>query len=148
MGHIGRLVISSEEAIAKGVRRIVALTGPEAEHAFQRANRVEERVNNLFKRVKSDPDVVRDQKRFKDLSKEINELNLEFGGMLLPYWRKDEMRNIIKEMQKTLDSFDKKVKAEIADRVLQQAKELAPKTTETFAVHIFEKGANTKVLIF
>lgn len=29
-GHIGRFVITSEEAIAKGIRRIVALTGPEA----------------------------------------------------------------------------------------------------------------------
>lgn len=29
-GHIGDFVISVEEAIAKGIRRIVALTGPEA----------------------------------------------------------------------------------------------------------------------
>jgi len=29
-GHIGDFVISTEEAIAKGIRRIVALTGPEA----------------------------------------------------------------------------------------------------------------------
>lgn len=29
-GHVGRFVIASEEAIAKGIRRIVALTGPEA----------------------------------------------------------------------------------------------------------------------
>ena len=29
-GHIIGFVIASEEAIAKGIRRIVALTGPEA----------------------------------------------------------------------------------------------------------------------
>ena len=29
-GHIGRMVIVSEEAIAKGIRRILALTGTEA----------------------------------------------------------------------------------------------------------------------
>ena len=29
-GHIREFVIASEEAIAKGIRRIVALTGPEA----------------------------------------------------------------------------------------------------------------------
>lgn len=29
-GHIGDFVISAEEAIAKGIRRIVAITGPEA----------------------------------------------------------------------------------------------------------------------
>ena len=29
-GHIEEFVISSEEAISKGIRRIIALTGPEA----------------------------------------------------------------------------------------------------------------------
>lgn len=29
-GHIGKMVIVSEEAIAKGIRRIIALTGTEA----------------------------------------------------------------------------------------------------------------------
>jgi alanyl-tRNA synthetase len=29
-GHIGKMVIVSEEAIAKGIRRIIALTGSEA----------------------------------------------------------------------------------------------------------------------
>lgn len=31
VSHIGKFVIVTEEAIAKGVRRIVALTGPEGE---------------------------------------------------------------------------------------------------------------------
>lgn len=30
-GHIGAVAIISEEAIAKGIRRIIAVTGPEAE---------------------------------------------------------------------------------------------------------------------
>jgi alanyl-tRNA synthetase len=139
-------VISSEEAIAKGTRRIVALTGPEAEHAFQRANRVEERVNGLSERVKQNPDVVRDQNKFKDLTKEINDMNAEFNAMLLPYWRKDLLRNTIKEAQKTLDSFDRKVKNEISDKVLQQAKDLSQSSKDDkFSVYIFEKGANAKV---
>ena len=33
-GHIGDFVISAEEAIAKGIRRIVAITGPEASKVF------------------------------------------------------------------------------------------------------------------
>ncbi|KAK6039863.1 threonine/alanine tRNA ligase second additional domain protein, partial [Cooperia oncophora] len=44
VGHIGHMVISSEEAIAKGIRRIVALSGPEAERALHRAERLAART--------------------------------------------------------------------------------------------------------
>lgn len=40
-GHIGNFVISSEEAIAKGIRRIIALTGPEAAKVQDVQNPVE-----------------------------------------------------------------------------------------------------------
>jgi len=43
LGHIGDFVISSEEAIAKGIRRIVALTGPEATKALKRNEVLENR---------------------------------------------------------------------------------------------------------
>jgi len=36
-GHMGNFVVASEEAIAKGIRRIIALTGPEADRAEARA---------------------------------------------------------------------------------------------------------------
>ena len=140
-------MISSEEAIAKGIRRIVALTGPEAENAHQRANRFEDRLNKLLERVKQNPDIARDQHKFKELMKEINDMNSEFAPMVLPHWRKDSMRNIVKEAQKLLDQFDKKIKAEIAEKVLQQAKQLSKTTEASVLVHIFEKGANAKVTL-
>jgi len=37
-GHIKGFVIASEEAIAKGIRRIVALTGPEASKVTGKKN--------------------------------------------------------------------------------------------------------------
>ena len=36
-GHMRRLVVLSEEAIAKGVRRMIAVTGGEADRAHKRA---------------------------------------------------------------------------------------------------------------
>lgn len=74
VGHIGRLVISVEEAIAKGTRRIVALTGPEAVRAVQRADRIEARVRAAQKFVANDRSIVTDRKRFKDANKMVNEL--------------------------------------------------------------------------
>lgn len=40
-------VVVSEEAISKGIRRIVALTGPEAVKADKKCNALEERVENI-----------------------------------------------------------------------------------------------------
>jgi alanyl-tRNA synthetase len=40
-------VIASEEAIAKGIRRIVALTGPEADRSLHRAQRLEKELTDL-----------------------------------------------------------------------------------------------------
>ena len=43
----GDFVIAQEEAIAKGIRRIVALTGTEASKATKRAEQLENEVNAL-----------------------------------------------------------------------------------------------------
>ncbi|KAI6182400.1 Alanine--tRNA ligase, mitochondrial [Aphelenchoides bicaudatus] len=146
VGHIGRLVITSEESIAKGVRRIVAVTGPKGEQAFQRANRFGERTNELLKRAESDPNVVRDAKQFRALTKEIFELNTELNESDLPYWRREELREVMKKIDTTLIAFDKKAKAEIANKVLEEAKKLNEEAKDNFVVHVFEKGANVKAL--
>lgn len=46
-GHMKLFVLVSEEAISKGIRRIVALTGPEALKAEKKCNALEERVENI-----------------------------------------------------------------------------------------------------
>lgn len=46
-GHMKSFVLVSEEAISKGIRRIVALTGPEALKAEKKCNALEERVENI-----------------------------------------------------------------------------------------------------
>lgn len=46
-GHMNSFVLVSEEAISKGIRRIVALTGPEALRAEKKCHSLEERVENV-----------------------------------------------------------------------------------------------------
>ncbi|PFX26004.1 Alanine--tRNA ligase, cytoplasmic [Stylophora pistillata] len=46
-GHMKSFVLVSEEAISKGIRRIVALTGPEALRAEKKCHSLEERVENV-----------------------------------------------------------------------------------------------------
>ena len=54
---MGNFIIASEEAIAKGIRRIIALTGPEAAKAIGKANQLQAQVR-LFKPISSNYDSV------------------------------------------------------------------------------------------
>lgn len=147
VGHIGKLVITVEEAIAKGIRRIVAVTGPEAERAIQRADRIEKEVKAIEERVKSDEGIVKDKARFKETVKELNDLVDRMSQNSLPYWRKEEIRNIAKDTQKLLDTFDRKAKAAIQDQVIAEAKKLDEELSDDqrCVVHVFPAGANGKV---
>ncbi|KAF8365958.1 aars-2 [Pristionchus pacificus] len=144
-GHIGRLVITSEEAIAKGIRRIVGVTGPEADRAIHRADRIEGRVQELFSEVVSEKNLAENKEKFNEKSKKANDLVDEINSLLLPSWRKDAIREKAKTTQKQLDSYDKAAKAAVADKIVAEAKALCEKEDE-MVVHVFSPGANSKAL--
>ena len=52
LGHARRLIITSEEAISKGIRRIVAVTGNEAEKAEKLAAKYQAQLDALGVEVK------------------------------------------------------------------------------------------------
>lgn len=83
--HIGYLTIVSEDAIAKGIRRIVALTGPEARKAIRTAKILQEQLTEFEAAVQN-------KKKFEMKSKEcmrkIVELTKEISHSLIPaYWK-------------------------------------------------------------
>lgn len=83
-GHIGDFVIASEEAIAKGIRRIVALTGPEASKALKKAELLQNNLNQL----KSNVETVKDSAASKEIVKKIVELTDDVSHAVIPYWKK------------------------------------------------------------
>ncbi|OZC07121.1 alanine--tRNA ligase [Onchocerca flexuosa] len=148
VGHIGKLVITAEEAIAKGIRRIIALTGPEASRAIHRANRLEQRVEETHDELATDHIITLDKIQFKAATKRVLELIEEVNQSQLPYCRKENIRKKAKALQKLLDTRDREAKAVLAEKVQREASELdASLNGDTvFTVHIFSKGANGKVL--
>jgi hypothetical protein len=68
---VGKFVIASEDAIAKGIRRMYALTGPEAERAIHRADRLEQRVAQLVKTIEADKSLVNDRDRYRATNRQI-----------------------------------------------------------------------------
>lgn len=87
VGDIGKLVITTEEAIAKGIRRVIALTGPQASRAIHRADRLEQRVTEVHNEVATDHVVTLDKTQFKAATKgvlELIEVNFIFFRKMLP----------------------------------------------------------------
>lgn len=140
-GHMVDFIITSEEAIAKGIRRIVALTGPEAEKARKKTALLESEVNKLKTKIETEGENPR------ELVKQIVELTEDISQAVIPYVKKDELRNILKQLKKTLDDKERAKIAAIATLVVDQAKQLCQDSPDAkFFVQQFEAFSNTKAL--
>lgn len=142
-GHIVDFVISSEEAIAKGIRRITALTGPEAVKALKKTEAFETEITNLKNTIESD----KQNANSKEHVKNIVELTETISHALIPHVKKDEMRNVLKNLKKNLDDKERALKAAVAVTVLEKAKEICTTNPNVpFLVQQFEAYNNTKAL--
>jgi alanyl-tRNA synthetase len=119
-GHIGKFVIASEEAIAKGIRRVIALTGPEATKAVHRAEKLQKELEGVKATVEN-PESNLSQ---KEMVRRITELTETISAAAISYWRKDEMRNELKAVKKTIDDKDRARKAALTAEVVETTKAL------------------------
>ncbi|XP_058823411.1 alanine--tRNA ligase, cytoplasmic [Topomyia yanbarensis] len=142
-GHIVDFVITTEEAIAKGIRRIVALTGPEALKALKKTELFENDLNAL----KSTIDADKTGKDSKEHVKKIVELTEDVSQAVIPYVKKDEIRNVLKSLKKTLDDKERAARAAVSIEVVEKAKELSLANKDApYLVHRLEAFNNTKAL--
>ncbi|XP_014472783.1 PREDICTED: alanine--tRNA ligase, cytoplasmic [Dinoponera quadriceps] len=142
-GHIGDFVIASEEAIAKGIRRIVALTGPEAAKALKKATLLQNQLTQLQATIEAD----KSGAHSKDHVKKIVELTEDISHATIPGWRKDKMRGMLKELKKSLDDKERAAKAAIANTVVETAQSMIQsKVGCQVLVEVLEAYSNTKAL--
>lgn len=142
-GHVGDFVISTEEAIAKGIRRIVALTGPEATKALKKA----EHYQSELDRIKLEVEKVTQAAQGKDLVKQIVELTEEISQSTISYWKKDELRTELKNLKKKLDDLDRNNKAQAQQMAIENVKKLLEDKKDCdYIVHTLEVGDNAKAL--
>ncbi|AWP08892.1 putative alanine--tRNA ligase cytoplasmic [Scophthalmus maximus] len=140
-GHAAPFVIVSEEAIAKGIRRIVAVTGTEAQKAQRKADALLQSLSALGDKVKQQtaPN--------KDVQKEVADMTESIGTAVISQWQKDEMRETLKGLKKTMDDLDRNHKADIQKRVLEKTKELIDSSpNQQLLVMDMETGASAKAL--
>lgn len=142
-GHMVDFVITTEEAIAKGIRRIVALTGPEAIKALKKTELLEGELNALKATIDADKTGADSREHVK----KIVELNEDVSQAVIPYVKKDEIRNQLKSLKKTLDDKERAARAAVATTVVEAAKELCAANKDApFIVHRLEAFSNTKAL--
>lgn len=134
-GHMERFAILTEEAIAKGIRRIVALTGPEATKAYSRAEDLKKYV------MKLDP-------KDPNLSKTITDTQDKISKSVIPYWIKEELRSILSSLKKGIADEERKRQAAIAMSITEAVKDKILKSEEEKLVFVckLNAGSNTKAI--
>ncbi|KAM7354100.1 alanine--tRNA ligase, cytoplasmic isoform 2-T3 [Cochliomyia hominivorax] len=140
-GHMVEIVISTEEAIAKGIRRIVALTGPEALKAIKKAQIFEKEITELSNAINND------SKNSKIYVKKIVDLTEEISQANISYVKKDEMRNCLKNLKKKIDDKERALKNAVSVTVVEKAKELCTSNPNIpIMVEQLEAYNNTKAI--
>ena len=141
--HIGDFVIASEEAIAKGIRRIVALSGPEATKAQKKAAVLQSHLEQLQATITTDKSGI----NAKEHVKKIVELTDDVSHATIPSWRKDKMRKMLKDMKKTLDDKERAAKVAIANTVVETVQQIIQQNVGCpILVELLQAYSNTKAL--
>jgi len=110
---VGAFAVVSEEAVAKGVRRVVALTGVPARAAIQAADNFAARVREAGALAGA------------ELQEEVGELARELDSLTLPVSRKDELRKGIAGLQERLKGGQKEAAAAARQRAAGLARQIA-----------------------
>lgn len=141
-GHIGEFVITSEEAIAKGIRRIIAISGPDAQKAVNKKIKLDKQLNDLETQFKN--------KQYSDqkiANKLITDLLDEINQSQISYWKKDEFRNRLNILKKSLTDLEKASQNMMQNDILNEAKKLAEENINNqFIVAKLKAGSNSKIL--
>lgn len=141
--HIGDFVIASEEAIAKGIRRIVGLTGPEATKAQKKADILQNHLDQLQATIAAD----KSGANAKDHVKKIVELTDDVSHATISSWKKDKMRKMLKDLKKTLDDKERAAKTAIANAVVDTVQQMIQQNVGLpVFVEVLEAYSNTKAL--
>ncbi|TPP57566.1 Alanine--tRNA ligase cytoplasmic [Fasciola gigantica] len=156
VSHIKSLVIVSEESIAKGIRRIVALTGSEADRAALEAidllndvKLIEAEIKQILAEKSGDEAV----QQCRAQASNIATLSETVVRANISQVARNQLRDLLSGYKKTLDELDKSRKVAIANQVMEQATALSEKYSnvtdghsENFIVHVFPAQANAKTL--
>jgi len=137
--------IVAEEAISKGIRRIIAVTGSDAQKAHMKSTTLETKINNFKNEVEHHKN--NQTINNKLLTQQITQITDEVSESVIPSWKKDVLREELGKLKKFLVEADRASKAEKNKQVVTMATELAQAATNvSFIVEHVVDGCNSKSL--
>jgi len=137
--------IVNEDSISKGIRRIVAVTGSDAQKAHSKATNLETKIENFKNEVEQQKNT--NTINNKVLTQKITQLSDEITESVISSWKKESFRQELGKLKKFLVEADRASKAEKNKKVITQAVELATAAKDVnFIVEHVVDGCNSKSL--
>ncbi len=135
-GQAEAFILTGEESVSKGVRRLGAITGTPAVEARERATK-------LFSRLRGAAELP-----VAHLSAELQEITDDIDGTELPLVARTEMRALIEVLQEKIKEANKARAAAGRDQAVAKAREIAEQTTAQLIVaELPEAGTDRQALL-
>ncbi|KAJ3768728.1 tRNA synthetases class II (A)-domain-containing protein [Lentinula raphanica] len=134
-GDIKDFVITEESGIAKGIRRVVAVTGHEAQETVRLAQDLRNRIDQV-------PNLPHKQQ-----DSALKALSIELGQVNISIIKKTEMKESLATMRKIFDKQVKEKEAVVAKLALEKFQQYFKENEDSNSyVEILDVGGNTKIL--
>ncbi len=135
--EIHNFTLIAEEAVAKGVRRVVGLTGKLADAAISAGDEISQRVKAAEK-LEVDA-----------LTKEVAAINGELEKAVMPLWQKHAARAAIVNLQEKIKVASKQASAGKRDQAIKLARQLAESaksSLENFVISTIDAAQDRQAL--
>uniref|UniRef100_A0A0W0GDV4 Alanine--tRNA ligase n=1 Tax=Moniliophthora roreri TaxID=221103 RepID=A0A0W0GDV4_MONRR len=134
-GDIKHFVITEESGIAKGIRRITAVTGHEAQEVTRVARDLETRLNEA------------DRLTGKDKDAQLKALSVELGQADISVLKKNELKDRLAVIRKAFDKQVKEKEAAAGKAALEDfQKHFEDNANATYYIKSLDVGGNAKLL--
>jgi len=146
--HVDQLIVVTEEAIARGIRRVVAFTGPAAESCTRKAEQFEMDLKNLADRVHYEKTSKTTTPTTRaELSKEIFNFNQKISEANLSQWRREWQRKQLQDLKNILIELNKNDTKNLINEAVEECRKVLDKYPDRHClIANFEMGNDTKNL--